>query len=132
MEKINMYYILIKDNEIMSIMDVKPNMDVIPEEVEVLTYDGDIPLMHLIYIDGSFKDAREYHLLNGKYYSPDSKEYQDHKKSIDARHFLNETDWQVLRHRDQKDLGLETSLTEQEYKELLQKRQEARSLIIMD
>lgn len=43
--------------------------------------------------------------------------------------FLQETDWKVLRHRDQIDLGSATSMTEQEFQELLQQRQTARESI---
>lgn len=46
-----------------------------------------------------------------------------------AKSFLNNTDWKVLRHADQKALGIATSLTDDEYKELLQKRQSARDTL---
>ena len=39
-------------------------------------------------------------------------------------------DWLVLRHQDQLALGIETSLTEEEYLELLKKRQEARTAVV--
>ncbi len=50
--------------------------------------------------------------------------------NTEARIFLNETDWKVIRHRDQLDLGIETSLTEQEFQELLSLRQEAREKVM--
>ena len=46
--------------------------------------------------------------------------------------FLSETDYRVLRHVGQKALGLETSMTEQEYLDLEQARQEARESIVND
>lgn len=46
-----------------------------------------------------------------------------------ARKFLADTDWQVLRHSDQIALGMPTSLTEQEYADLLQQRQAARDSV---
>jgi hypothetical protein len=45
-------------------------------------------------------------------------------------HFLASTDWKVIRHRDQVDSNIETSLTEQEYLDLLTLRQEARGKVI--
>ncbi|ODG93741.1 hypothetical protein BED47_00805 [Gottfriedia luciferensis] len=50
-----------------------------------------------------------------------SKEYQT---------FLDETDWKIVRHRDQLELGIETNLTNEEFIELLRARQEAREKIV--
>lgn len=44
----------------------------------------------------------------------------------EAEAFLNSTDWQVIRHKEQQDLGIETSLSEDEYLELITQRQERR------
>lgn len=40
-----------------------------------------------------------------------------------ARKNLDDTDWKVVRHRDQIELGIETSMTDEEYTELLVQRQ---------
>lgn len=47
-----------------------------------------------------------------------------------ALNFLNDTDWKVTRHRDQQAQGIETSLTEKEYQQLLVDRQNARDSVI--
>ena len=47
-----------------------------------------------------------------------------------ALNFLNDTDWKVTRHRDQQTQGIETSLTEEEYQQLLVDRQNARDSVI--
>lgn len=47
----------------------------------------------------------------------------------EAQHFLDETDWKVWRHVDEKNAGVATSLTQEEYDDLFQERQEARNLI---
>ena len=52
----------------------------------------------------------------------------DHSK--ESQKFLTETDWQVIRHRDQLALGIETSLSEEKYLKLLNDRQEARKKVI--
>ena len=44
--------------------------------------------------------------------------------------FLAETDWKIIRHKDQLDLGISTSLTAQEFQVLLEERQLARSRIV--
>lgn len=46
-----------------------------------------------------------------------------------ARQFLADSDWKVLRHRDQVDAGIPTSLTNEEFAQLLADRQAARDSI---
>jgi len=47
----------------------------------------------------------------------------------EARKLLANTDWMVIRHRDQIEMGVETSLTTEEFVELLNQRQIARDSI---
>jgi len=58
---------------------------------------------------------------------------QNNQISLSPEYFckknLAESDWKVTRHRDQQALGIETSLTEEEYQILLEKRQEWRNTI---
>jgi hypothetical protein len=49
--------------------------------------------------------------------------------SAQNKQFLIDTDWKILRHRDQLELGIPTSLTNEEFIQLLQDRQTARDLI---
>jgi hypothetical protein len=53
-----------------------------------------------------------------------------HVANKEALAFLANTDWKVLRHRDQQELGIATSLTAEEFQDLLQERQMARSAVI--
>lgn len=46
-----------------------------------------------------------------------------------AYRLLDSTDWKVIRHRDQLAAGVATTLSEQEYNQLLSERQAARELI---
>lgn len=48
----------------------------------------------------------------------------------DAREFLQNSDWMVLRHQDQLDLGIQTSLSVSEFEQLLLDRQDKRDLVI--
>lgn len=50
--------------------------------------------------------------------------------NLEARKFLNDTDWKVIRHRDQVNLGITTSLSNDEFLELLNQRQEARDKVV--
>lgn len=47
-----------------------------------------------------------------------------------SKEFLKSTDWKVIRHRDQVEAGISTSLTTEEYQTLLADRQTARESII--
>jgi hypothetical protein len=59
-----------------------------------------------------------------------SAKLEQEKSNAEAQAFLDESDWKVLRHRDQQDMGLATSLTGEEFQALLQQRQMAREAII--
>src|SRR5574344_1203038 len=67
--------------------------------------------------------------INGEWIL-DLDNYFKNDDSKESQKFLNETDWQVIRHRDQLALGIETSLSDEEYLELLQNRQNARKRIL--
>ena len=59
-----------------------------------------------------------------------SAKLEQEKSNTEAQAFLDSSDWKVLRHRDQQDMGLATSLSGEEFQELLQQRQMAREAII--
>lgn len=47
----------------------------------------------------------------------------------EAQEFLNNTDWKIIRHKEQLDLGIETSLSQEEYLNLIKERQQKRSAL---
>lgn len=51
------------------------------------------------------------------------------KEKADALQFLNQSDWKILRHIRQKALGMELSLSEEEYLALEQQRADAASKV---
>lgn len=59
----------------------------------------------------------------------DSKLEQE-KTNVEALKFLAETDYKVLKYRDQVDMGITPDMSLAEYQELLVKRQAARAAII--
>lgn len=65
-------------------------------------------------------------------YIDDTEELAREAANVEAMTFLQSTDWKILRHRDQQDLGLPTSLGADEFQELLRQRQMAREAIIND
>lgn len=46
-----------------------------------------------------------------------------------ARRYLNETDYIVIRRQDEKDLNIPNNYSDKEYKDILKKRENARSVI---
>jgi hypothetical protein len=48
-----------------------------------------------------------------------------------ADRYLSDSDWKVIRHRDQVELGITTSLTAQEYNKILQDRQKIREKSVL-
>lgn len=56
-------------------------------------------------------------------------EYFSKLDKTEAEKFLKDTDWKILRHKEQQELGVETSLSEEEYLDLIIERQERRNLL---
>jgi len=59
-----------------------------------------------------------------------SAQLEQEKINAEAKQFLNDTDKLVLRHRDQKELGIPTKLSDEEFQALLVERQAARDRVI--
>jgi hypothetical protein len=55
--------------------------------------------------------------------------YFTETESAESLEFLNSTDWQIIRHKEEQDLGLETSLSDEEYLELITKRNKMRGKV---
>jgi|688.fasta_scaffold763832_2 hypothetical protein len=50
--------------------------------------------------------------------------------NAEAKKFLGDSDWKVIRHQDQKALGIATSLTDEEFMALLNERQLQRQRVV--
>lgn len=57
-------------------------------------------------------------------------ELEQQRVNYEALQYLAASDWKCLRHQDQLMLGIDTSLSSEEYANLLQSRQEARDRIV--
>lgn len=66
--------------------------------------------------------------LNGNWVL-DADSYFSKIDKEEAQEFLNNTDWKIIRHKEQQDLGIETSLSDEEYLELIAQRQERRVVL---
>ena len=61
---------------------------------------------------------------------PPTPEQIQEQINAEAKTYLDSTDWLVIRHKDQLDLGITPSLTDEEYKQLLTDRQSARESVL--
>lgn len=118
-----MYYVCIENNLVISILNYEP---AVPDSVRVVEIE-----------DSDYKKiADQTHFFNIETNQVESfpssvlEEKEKEIKNAEHREFLTKTDWKILRHIREKALGIATSLTEQEYLELEQQREDAANSII--
>lgn len=77
------------------------------------------------------EDLLDESLIRGQVFNMKTRKIEDtvFSRNLKAEQFLKDTDWVVMRHRDQLDAGMQTSMTQNEYLELLQIRQHKRDEI---
>lgn len=128
LEEIIMLYIVIENDKIVSKLSYKPN---VPDnsQVKIIEYTGDIPDEFISLINGAICDARDYELYKGKYILATTDVREQIKVNKNAKAFLNNSDWKILRHMEQVAKSLPTSLSDEEYQNLLEERQNARERI---
>ncbi len=56
---------------------------------------------------------------------------EQRKTNEESRGFLNDTDWKVTRHNEQSAVNINTSLTTEEFAELLDERQQKRDSVVV-
>jgi hypothetical protein len=114
----NMYYVCIEDNIVTTILNYRPN---VPASIEVV----EITDVNMADIEND----THYFNVDTKSVTPHSNAVITQKnidtQNIEHKEFLSSTDWKVLRHTREKALGIETSLTEDEYLALEQERENA-------
>jgi hypothetical protein len=115
-----MYYVCIENNTVVGIQSYKP---AVPSSVEIVEINDDEyqQLMDQTYIFNiQLKQVSPVsdNVLTAKLIEKENAIYLD---------FLHKTDWQVLRHLRQLSLGIDTSLTNEQYLQLEQERNIAAS-----
>ncbi len=123
-----MNYLLIENEKLVGVCDYEPNVG--DDDIQVVAYSGNIPRERIIYVDGKVADMNNYVFINGKYVKKTRAIENLLNTNDEAKHYLNNTDWLVIRHRDQLALGQTTSLTNEQYLDLLTKRQAARERVV--
>ena len=123
-----MNYLLIENEQLVGVCDYEPNIG--DDDIQVITYSGNIPRERILYINGKIVDSNNYVFINGNYIKRTKAIETLLKTNEESKNYLNDTDWMVIRHRDQLALGQTTSLTDEQYLDLLAKRQAAREKVI--
>ena len=123
-----MNYLLIENEKLVGVCDYEPNVG--GDDIHVITYSGNIPRERIIYVDGKVADMNNYVFINGKYVKKTRAIENLLNTNDESKKYLNDTDWLVIRHRDQLALGQTTSLTNEQYLDLLTKRQAARERVV--
>lgn len=123
-----MNYLLIENETLVGVCDYEPNIG--DDDIKIIKYSGNIPKERILYLNGKIVDSNNYVYLNGKYIKNTKAVANILETNKNARNYLSDTDWLVIRHRDQLDLNLETSLNNDQYIDLLNKRQEARKQVV--
>lgn len=123
-----MNYLLLENEELVGVCDYLPNIG--EDNIKILPYSGNIPKERILYINGSVEDSNNYTYLNGKLVKKTKAVEKLVQDNAEATDYLTNTDWLVIRHRDQVDLNQTTSLTNEQYLDLLAKRQQARDKVI--
>lgn len=122
-----MNYLLIENEQLVGVCDYEPNLG--EDDIKVIPYSGNIPRERIIYINGKIQDSNNYVFINGKYVKKTNAILNILKTNEESENYLTDTDWLVIRHRDQLALGQTTSLTNEQYLDLLAKRQAAREKV---
>lgn len=118
-----MHYVCIENNIVVGTLNYEPN---VPNSVTVVQISDQ--QYHAI------GQGTHFFNINTKTVDPVPVDVTAQKEqdfaNAQEREFLNSTDWKILRHIRQKALGAPTSLTEEQYIELEQMRQQAAARII--
>lgn len=110
-------------NQVTSVLNYEPS---VPETVDVVEITDD--QYKLIKEQTHFFDINSRTVQAVPQATLDKK--QQEKANIVLREFLSSTDWQVMRHIRQKALGITTTLTDAQYIDLENRRQNAANSII--
>lgn len=111
-------FICIENNKVTSILDYLPNA---PDTVQVFEIsDEDSEKIKTDYYYFDIKSKKVLAINDDKL-----KQIAKRGENFKNQNYLSSTDWKIMRHIREQALGLETSLTNKEYLELENKRQEA-------
>lgn len=119
-----MFYVCVENGRVVGMQNLKPN---VPESVQVIEItDEEYKKINEEDTHRFNTETMKVEMLPKEVF--DQREIEEQNRVY--QRYLNSTDWMVLRHLRQKELGIETSLTDEEFRILEAKRQDAATSII--
>jgi hypothetical protein len=123
-----MYYIVIENGGISSILNYKPNVPETHTVVEISDAEHEsIVTAKTHYFDLTDNTVKSYSQI---YLDTEAAKEAQRIANAEKRKFLSESDWKVMRHLREKALEQTTSLTDQQYLDLEQARATAAAAIV--
>jgi hypothetical protein len=123
-----MYYIVIENGGISSILNYEPNVPETHTVVEISNAEyASIVTAKTHYFDLADLTVKSY---DQTHIDTEAAKEAQRITNAEKRYFLENSDWKVMRHLREKALGQATSLTDQQYLDLEQARATAAAAIV--
>jgi hypothetical protein len=123
-----MYYVIIENGEISSILNYEPNVPETHTVVEISDAEhASIVTAKTYYFDLADLTVKSY---DQTHIDTEAAKEAQRITNAEKRYFLENSDWKVMRHIREKALGQSTTLTDQQYLDLEQARATAAAAIV--
>jgi hypothetical protein len=123
-----MYYIVIENGKISSVLNYEPNVPETHTVVEISDAEHEsIVTAKTHYFDLTDNTVKSHSQI---YLDTEAAKEAQRIANAEKRKFLSESDWKVMRHLREKALEQPTSLTDQQYLDLEQARATAAAAIV--
>jgi hypothetical protein len=123
-----MYYVIIENGEISSVLPYEPNVPETHTVVEITDEEHEsIVTAKTHYFDLADNTVKSY---SQAHLDTEAAKETQRITNAEKRKFLADSDWKVMRHLREKALGQATSLTDQQYLDLEQARATAAAAIV--
>jgi hypothetical protein len=123
-----MYYVIIENGEISSILNYEPNVPETHTVVEISDAEhASIVTAKTHYFDLANLTVKSY---DQTHIDTEAAKEAQRITNAEKRYFLENSDWKVMRHIREKALGQATTLTDQQYLDLEQARATAAAAIV--
>jgi hypothetical protein len=123
-----MYYIVIENGGISSILNYEPNVPETHTVVEISNAEyASIVTAKTHYFDLADLTVKSY---DQTHIDTEAAKEAQRITNAEKRYFLENSDWKVMRHLREKALGQSTTLTDQQYLDLEQARATAAAAIV--
>lgn len=117
------YFVCVENDKVVSVIDYEPN---VPDSVKLFSISEDE------YKDITVNRTHFFNTKTGKVKKIEKEILLNRLNTQESLRFLSMTDWKILRHIREKALGIETTMTEEQYIDLENERQIRAKSIVRD